>query len=177
MLGYEVGSSKHLWRKTRGYETKWASEDTVKYSQASHPSRKIRLNSDYYIANILDKLVKPAFQGNVTDGNIAQVRLFNDNDLGIFQQDGARCHTSAKTTNWLDDNIPLYIKPKDWPPLSRPFSYWQSVEYPITKCLPRSGADKCCAAETSPTTSLEISGSWNASDINRIYAGQNTRCH
>ena len=106
-------------------------------------SRKIRLNSDYYIANILDKLVNSAFQRNVTDGNIAQVRLFNDNDLSIFQQDGARCHTSAKTTNWLDDNIPLHIKPKDWQPLSRPFSYRQSVEYPITKCLPRSGADEC----------------------------------
>ena len=43
--------------------------------------------------------------------------------------------------------------------LSRPFSYRESVEYPITKCLPRSGADECCAAETSPTTSLEISES------------------
>ena len=50
--------------------------------------------------------------------NIIQVKLFNDNDLGIFQQDGARCHTSAMTTRWLDTNIPSYIKPKDWPPNS-----------------------------------------------------------
>ena len=70
------------------------------------------------LANILDKLVKPAFQRNVTDGNITQVKLFNDNDLGVFQLDGARCHTSATTTKWLDDNIPSYIKPKDWPPNS-----------------------------------------------------------
>src|ERR1044071_2543422 len=75
-----------------------------------------RLNSDYYIVNILDKLVKPAFQRIVTGGNVTRVKLFNDNDLGIFQQDAARCHTSAKTTRWLEDNIPSYIKPKDWPP-------------------------------------------------------------
>ena len=77
-----------------------------------------RLNSDYYIVNILDKLVKPAFQRIVTGGNVTRGKLFNDNDLGIFQQDGARCHTSAKTTRWLEDNIPSYIKPKDWPPNS-----------------------------------------------------------
>ena len=82
----------------------------------------IRLNSDYYIENILVKLVKPAFQRNSADGNIIQVKLFNDNDLGIFQQDGARCHTSATTTKWLDDNISSYIKPKDWPPNSQDLS-------------------------------------------------------
>ena len=36
----------------------------------------------------------------------------------VFQQDGARCHTSAVTTKWLDDNLPSHIKPKDWPPNS-----------------------------------------------------------
>ena len=66
-----------------------------------------RLNSDYYIKNVLEKIVKPAFARDLDDGNVTQRKL--------FQQDGARCHTSAKTTKWLDDNISSYIKPKDWP--------------------------------------------------------------
>lgn len=78
----------------------------------------VRLNSDYYIENILKKIVKPAFERDTVDGNVTQRKLFDDNDVGIFQQDGARCHTSAVTTQWLDDNIPTYIKPKDWPPNS-----------------------------------------------------------
>lgn len=77
-----------------------------------------RLNSEYYVSNILEKLVKPAFDRNSDDGNVTQRKLFADNDYGVFQQDGARCHTSAVTTKWLNDNIPSYIKPKDWPPNS-----------------------------------------------------------
>jgi hypothetical protein len=45
-------------------------------------------------------------------------KLFANNDLGVFQQDCARCHTSAVTTKWLNDNIPSYIKPQDWSPNS-----------------------------------------------------------
>lgn len=78
----------------------------------------IRLNSDYYITNILEQLVKPAFDRTSEDGNVTQRKLFAYNDHGVFQQDGARCHTSAATTEWLDDNLPSYIKPKDWPPNS-----------------------------------------------------------
>jgi Winged helix-turn helix len=77
-----------------------------------------RLNSDYYIRNILEKLVKPTFERSSDDDNVTQRKLFANNDLGVFQQDGARCHTSAVTTKWLNDNIPSYIKPQDWPPNS-----------------------------------------------------------
>jgi len=54
-----------------------------------------QLNSGYYIENILKKIVKPAFERDTGDGNVTQWKLFDDNDDGIFQQDGARCHTSA----------------------------------------------------------------------------------
>jgi transposase len=78
----------------------------------------IRLNSQYYITNILEQVVKPAFERQSDNGSVMQRKLFVDNDLGIFQQDGARCHTSAATTKWLDDNLPSHIKPKEWPPNS-----------------------------------------------------------
>jgi hypothetical protein len=41
--------------------------------------------------------------------------LFSAVNTGLFQQDGARCHTSVKKIRWLDENIPSYIHPKDWP--------------------------------------------------------------
>ena len=72
-----------------------------------------KINSDYYINSILNKLVKPAFNDSVV-----QQRLFSAPNTGLFQQDGARCHTSVKTIRWLDENVPSYIQPKDWPPNS-----------------------------------------------------------
>jgi hypothetical protein len=36
----------------------------------------------------------------------------------VFQQDGARCHTSKSTDNWLEENLPKNVKllkKADWP--------------------------------------------------------------
>ena len=41
---------------------------------------------------------KPAFERENDNGSVMQRKLFAHNDLGVFQQDGARCHTSAVTT-------------------------------------------------------------------------------
>ena len=49
-------------------------------------------------------------------------RNFLDNDLGVFQQDGA-----AVTTKWLDDNLPSHVKPKDWRPNSPDLSPIESL--------------------------------------------------
>ena len=66
-----------------------------------------------------------------------QRKLFLDNDLGVFQQDGARCHTSAVTKKWLDDNLPSHIKPKDWPPNSPDLSpienFWSVLSLSVYK--------------------------------------------
>jgi hypothetical protein len=55
--------------------------------------------------------VKRAFERENDNGSVMQRKLF-------VEQDGARCHTSAVTIKWLDDNHPSHIKPKDWPPNS-----------------------------------------------------------
>ena len=60
-------------------------------------SQEMKINSDYYIHNILEKIVKPAFNDNVVQRN-----LFHQLNLKLFQQDGARCHTSFKSIRWLD---------------------------------------------------------------------------
>jgi hypothetical protein len=82
----------------------------------------VKINSDYYIDNILKKLAKPAFNDSVV-----QRMLFSAPNAGLFQQDGARCHTSVKTIRWLDENIPSYIHPKDWPPNSPDLSPIENI--------------------------------------------------
>lgn len=82
----------------------------------------VKINSEYYIDNILKKLAKPAFNDSVV-----QRMLFSAPNTGLFQQDGARCHTSVKTIRWLDENIPSYIHPKDWPPNSPDLSPIENI--------------------------------------------------
>lgn len=74
------------------------------------------INAEYYVNNILEKELKPVFDRLNTSGTISKRRLFIDNAVSIFQQDGARAHTSAVSRAWLDENIPNYIE--NWPPNS-----------------------------------------------------------
>lgn len=74
------------------------------------------INSEYYISNILKKELKPVYDRLDTCGTISKRRLFADNALSVFQQDGARAHTSAVSRAWLNENIPNYIE--NWPPNS-----------------------------------------------------------
>jgi len=45
----------------------------------------------------------------------------------LFQQDGARVHTSKATIAWLDANIKHYIPPEAWPPNSPELSPIENV--------------------------------------------------
>lgn len=74
------------------------------------------INSEYYINNILKKELKPVYDRLDTSGTISKRRLFTDNAVSVFQQDGARAHTSAVSRAWLNENIPNYIE--NWPPNS-----------------------------------------------------------
>ena len=51
-----------------------------------------------------------------TSSDLTATNLFSRNREGMFQQDGARAHTSKATIAWLDANIKHYIPPEDWPP-------------------------------------------------------------
>ena len=84
--------------------------------------QRMRINSDYYIDNVLEKLVKPAFGDSV-----GERALFSSPINGMFQQDGTRCHTSVKTIRWLHENIPSYIHPNDGPPNSPDLSPIENI--------------------------------------------------
>ena len=81
----------------------------------------IRMNSEYYCENLLSELI-PEMSG-LSGGDF------------IFQQDGARCHTSKYTMKYLDENLPEdadILLPEDWPPHSpdlNPLDYsiWSSL--------------------------------------------------
>ena len=53
--------------------------------------------------------------------------MFHNNGEGIFQQDGARAHTSRASVEWLNKNINGYISPGDWSPNSPDLSPIENV--------------------------------------------------
>lgn len=88
---------------------------------------KTSVNSAYYINEILEKEVKPAFKRAVVCNDLTATKLFRDNSEGSFQQDGARAHTSRASDEWLNTNINGYISPEDWPPNSPDLSPIENV--------------------------------------------------
>ena len=89
--------------------------------------QKMNVNSDYYIHDILEKEVKPAFSRMQTGTDLTATKLFSSNREGMFQQDGARVHTSKATIAWLNANIKHYIPPQDWLPNSPDLSPIENV--------------------------------------------------
>ena len=67
-------------------------------------AEKAKINADYYINNLLPKLIEDC------NGLVP-------NDF-IFQQDGAPAHTSRLAQDWLIQNTPDFIKKDEWPPNS-----------------------------------------------------------
>lgn len=88
---------------------------------------KTSVDSNYYISEILEKVVKPAFLRSSTSTDLTATKLFQDNRKGVLQQDGARAHTSKATIHWLESNNYNYISPKDWPPNSPDLSPIENI--------------------------------------------------
>ena len=82
----------------------------------------VRIDSEYYCSSLLSQL-------------IPDMNALSPNEDYIFQQDGARSHTSKYTMRYLDDNLPQdaqLLLPEDWPPHSpdlNPMDYgiWSSL--------------------------------------------------
>lgn len=88
---------------------------------------KTSVTSSYYINEILEKEVKPAFQRTAVCAQLTATKMFHNNGEGLFQQDGARAHTSKASVEWLNKNINGYILPGDWPPNSPDLSPIENV--------------------------------------------------
>ena len=67
-------------------------------------AEKAKVNADYYVNNLLPKLIK--------DCNNLSPNTF------IFQQDGAPAHTSRLAQEWIEENSPDFINKDEWPPNS-----------------------------------------------------------
>jgi len=67
-------------------------------------AEKAKINADYYVTNLLPKLIKDCQS------------LAKDNF--IFQQDGAPAHTARLGQQWLEQNSPEFIRKEEWSPNS-----------------------------------------------------------
>ena len=81
----------------------------------------VKINAAYYKRHILVNVVRPQSQ-----------LMFNENNW-TFQQDSAPAHKALTTQNWCSENLPDFIKTKDWPPSSpdlNPLDYfvWGTLE-------------------------------------------------
>lgn len=65
---------------------------------------KAKVNADYYLTNLIPKLIE--------DATALMPSGF------IFQQDGAPAHTARATQNWLRGNCDDFIAKDEWPPNS-----------------------------------------------------------
>ena len=87
----------------------------------------VRVDSQYYCDGLLSQLIPE--MSRLSGGNF------------IFQQDGARSHTSKHTMAYLDNNLPDeadVLLPEDWPPHSpdlNPLDYciWSSLARKVFK--------------------------------------------
>src|SRR5271155_2706403 len=82
-------------------------------------AEKPKINADYYITNLLPKLIEDCSNLSV-------------NKEYIFQQDGAPAHTSRLSQYWLEQNTPDFIKKDEWPSNSpdlnpRDFHVWGAM--------------------------------------------------
>ena len=61
--------------------------------------QKTYVDSKYYISEICEKEVKSAFSRTKISIDLTVTKLFSSNCDGLFQQDGARAHTSKSYDN------------------------------------------------------------------------------
>ena len=103
----------------------WGGMTAIGLTRLHFVPQRTSINSEYYINNILKKELKPVYDRLDTSGAISKRRLFIDNAHSVFQQDGARAHTSVVSRAWLNDNIPNYIE--NWPPNSPDLSPIENI--------------------------------------------------
>ena len=122
----------------------------------------VRVDSEYYCESLLSQLIPE--MSALSGGNF------------IFQQDGARSHTSRYTIRYFDDNLPEsadLLLPEDWPPHSpdlNPLDYsiWSSLANKVFKVKIRD-VDHLCE---------RLGEAWDAisqEEIDRVISSFRTR--
>ena len=87
----------------------------------------VRMDSEYYCEELLSQL-------------IPEMTALSGGEF-IFQQDGARSHTSKYTISYISNNLPVnadLLLPEDWPPRSpdlnpMDYSIWSSLARKVYK--------------------------------------------
>ena len=94
----------------------------------------------YYLEEILKKTMMSAMHRDIDTGPVTERKLLSDMSAAIFQQDGARAHTSKKTQEWLGENFqnfwPKGIWPANSPDLSPIENLWSIIQTAINSFEP-----------------------------------------
>ena len=129
---YPEGNSKNdvIWAKSpEGVETielmkfspkvmVWGAMTSTCLSELHIVPQKTSIDAVYYQENILEKNLLPMMSRTATTGDLTERKCPRKKSELVFMQDGARCHTAATTTQWLQDNEIQFWGKDEWPPNS-----------------------------------------------------------
>ena len=129
---YPKGNSKNdvIWAKSpEGVETielmkfspkvmVWGAMTSTCLSELHIVPQKTSIDAVYYQENILEKNLLPMMSRTATTGDLTERKCPRKKSELVFMQDGARCHTAATTTQWLQDNEIQFWGKDEWPPNS-----------------------------------------------------------
>ena len=73
------------------------------------------ITGKYYVEEILEKAVLPAFNRTHENGSVLACKMLPDMSQAIFQQDGAPAHHSAMAQQWLQAHIQTFWPKGTWP--------------------------------------------------------------
>ena len=76
---------------------------------------KTKVDTKYYVENILEESCLPAINRTPSDGSVLKGRMVADRSKAIFMQDGAPVHRSATAQQWCRDNLPHFWAKEEWP--------------------------------------------------------------
>jgi transposase len=99
-----------------------------------------RLSSDTYVSDILEPAVADINARRSTKTGSTK-KLFRDTKKWVFQQDGAPPHRAKNTVRWLEENVPSFLPPTDWPgnsPDLNPIEHiWAALAVAVDNRSPR----------------------------------------
>ena len=96
-----------------------------------HLRQRNRYNKHVMVSGFISKIGKGLLlfveEGATADGNYyvkmlkehhSVIRRLSGGRKFTIQQDGARCYAASSVTNYLNENVPDYIRKENWPPNS-----------------------------------------------------------
>ena len=93
----------------------WGAMSAQGLTQLHVLPQKQTVDTAYYIHEILEKNLLPALNRSSSTGSVLKMKMVPDMSEPIFMQDVAPAHTSKKTQEWCETNLPAFWGKQVWP--------------------------------------------------------------